>query len=375
MSNRTAARRSFVAFLSALGVLAAGRSLAAGAQEKAVQDATKEPGIYAVFETTKGTIVAKLAYDKVPVTVANFVGLATGDKEWTDPKTGTPVKRPFYDGLKFHRCIAGFMVQAGCPLGNGRGGPGYDFPDEFSPTLRHDAAGVLSMANSGPNTNGSQFFITLGPTPHLNDKHSVFGKVVSGLEAAKAMAAVEMKGAENSTPVADIVMKKVTIVRTGKDALAFDWKTSFAKKDQVATQMKTQKADQDQKDLATLFKTLGVDAAKMQSGAEGLKWIVRKPGTGAVPVKGQRIKAHYTGYLPNGTKFDSSVDRGTPFETEIGVGRVIKGWDAAFTSMKVGEKRVLVIPPSLGYGARGAGGVIPPDATLVFDVELVDIVK
>jgi FKBP-type peptidyl-prolyl cis-trans isomerase len=368
-------RRVVVALLTVLGALAAGRSLAAGPQEKAVQTATTDPGLYAVLVTTKGTIVAKLHYDKAPVTVANFVGLATGEMEWTDPKTGTPVKRPFYDGLKFHRCMAGFMVQAGCPLGNGRGDPGYSFADEFHPALRHDSEGVLSMANSGPNTNGSQFFITLAPTPHLNDKHSVFGKVVSGIEVAKAMAAVEMKGAEHSTPAADILMKKVTIVRTGKDAEAFDWKAHWAKKDQVATKMKTQRAEQDQKDLSTLFKTLGVDGSKMQSNADGLKWIVRKPGTGAVPAKGQRIKAHYTGYLPNGTKFDSSVDRGTPFETEIGVGRVIKGWDAAFTSMKVGEKRVLVIPPALGYGSRGAGGVIPPDATLVFDVELIEILK
>ncbi|MFN8178213.1 MAG: peptidylprolyl isomerase [bacterium] len=341
----------------------------------AVSEATKAPGIYAVFETTMGNIVCQLDYDKAPVTVANFVGLATGEQEWTDPKTNVKVKRPFYDGLKFHRCIKGFMVQGGCPLGNGRGNPGYSFPDEFNPALRHDKPGMLSMANSGPNTNGSQFFITLAPTPHLNDRHSIFGHVVQGQDVAAAMAEVPMSGPENSTPVTDIVMTKVRIVRTGQAAEAFDWKKEFAKKDQLGAKMDAQKSESDKTQMTALFKKLGVDGSKLQKSEDGMQWIVRKPGTGAVPTSGQTIKAHYTGYLLDGTKFDSSVDRGQPFETPIGVGRVIKGWDIAFTQMKVGEKRLLVIPPALGYGARGAGGVIPPNATLVFDVELLDITK
>jgi peptidylprolyl isomerase len=341
----------------------------------AVTEATKAPGIYAVFETTLGNIVCQLDYDKAPVSCANFVGLATGEQEWLDPKTNAKVTRPFYDGLKFHRCIKGFMVQGGCPLGNGRGNPGYSFPDEFSPALRHDKPGMLSMANSGPNTNGSQFFITLAPTAHLNDRHSIFGHVVSGLDVAEKMADVPMTGQENSTPVTDIVMTKVRIVRTGQAAQAFDWKKEFAKKDTLGAKMEAQKSETDTTQLTALFKKLGVDGSKLQKSDDGMQWIVRKPGTGAVPKSGQTIKAHYTGYLVDGTKFDSSVDRGQPFETPIGVGRVIKGWDIAFMQMKVGEKRVIVIPPSLGYGARGAGGVIPPNATLVFDVELIDIAK
>jgi len=371
---RSTARRSVVAIVTALGLAAAGLPLVARAQEAAVKDPTKEPGLYAVFETSKGTIVCRLAFDKAPVTVANFVGLATGETEWKDPQSGSMVKRPFYDGLKFHRCIAGFMVQGGCPLGNGRGGPGYSFGDEFHADLRHEAAGVLSMANSGPGTNGSQFFITLGPTPHLDDRHSIFGKVVSGLDVAEAMAAVPMKGAENSTPLEDIVMTKVRIVRTGAAAEAFDWKKEFAKKDELAARMNTYRAEMDKVQLSKTLETLGVDPAKMQTGEQGLKWIVRSPGSGAVPKSGQMITAHYTGYLVNGQKFDSSVDRGKPFETQIGVGRVIKGWDMAFTQMKVGEKRVLVIPGDLAYGKQGAGGGrIPPDATLVFDVELIGV--
>lgn len=373
MTKAFPARRWVVA-LTALGAVAAGLTAPSRAQETpAVKDATKDPGLYAVFETTKGTIVARLAYDKAPVTVANFVGLATGEMEWKDPQNGEMVKRPFYDGLKFHRCIAGFMVQGGCPLGNGRGGPGYSFGDEFDASLRHDVAGLLSMANSGPNTNGSQFFITLGPTPHLNDRHSIFGKVVSGLDVAQAMATVPMKGGENSTPVDDIVMTKVRIVRTGPEAAAFDWKKEFAKKDELPERMKAYRAGKDKAEMAKLFQTLGVDPAKLTKGEGGLEWFVRQPGTGAVPKAGQTIVAHYTGYLLDGTKFDSSVDRGAPFETQIGVGRVIKGWDAAFTQMKVGEKRLLVIPGDLAYGKRGAGGVIPPDATLVFDVELLEV--
>ena len=369
-----AAARPWVALLTALGAIAAGSNLPACAQETvAVKEATKEPGLYAVFETTKGAIVAKLAYDKAPVTVANFIGLASGEMEWKDPETGAMVKRPFYDGLKFHRCIPGFMVQGGCPLGNGRGGPGYSFGDEFDASLRHDAPGMLSMANSGPNTNGSQFFITLAPTPHLNDRHTIFGKVVAGLDVAQAMATVPMKGAETSTPVEDIVMTKVRIVRTGPEATAFDWNKEFAKKDQLPERMKAYRAGKDKAEMAKLFQTLGVDPAKLQKGEGGLEWFVRQPGTGAVPKPGQKIVAHYTGYLLDGQKFDSSVDRGQPFETQIGVGQVIKGWDMAFTQMKVGEKRVLVIPGDLAYGKRGAGGVIPPDATLVFDVELLEI--
>ena len=372
--TKTIAARHLVAAFTALGALAAGLSVPACAEETpAVKEATKEPGIYAVFETTKGTVVARLAYEKVPVTVANFVGLATGEMEWKDPETGAMVKRPFYDGLKFHRCIAGFMVQGGCPLGNGRGGPGYSFGDEFDASLRHDVPGILSMANSGPNTNGSQFFITLGPTPHLDDRHSIFGKVVSGLDVAQAMAAVPMKGAENSTPVEDILMTKVRIVRTGPAAEAFDWKKEFARKDELLERMKAYRAGKEKAEMAKLFQTLGVDPAKLQKGEGGLEWFVRQPGTGTAPKAGQTIVAHYTGYLMDGTKFDSSVDRGQPFETQIGVGRVIKGWDMAFTQMKPGEKRVLVIPGDLAYGKRGAGGVIPPDATLVFDVELLEV--
>ena len=165
----------------------------------------------ATIETTAGTITVELYPNQAPKTVANFVGLATGEKEWKDPETGQPSHEPFYDGLVFHRVIDGFMIQGGDPLGQGTGGPGYKFADEFHPSLRHSKAGILSMANSGPNTNGSQFFITLGPTPHLDNRHSVFGEVVEGLDIVKKIGAVPT--GRQDRPVKPVVMNHVTIKR------------------------------------------------------------------------------------------------------------------------------------------------------------------
>jgi peptidyl-prolyl cis-trans isomerase A (cyclophilin A) len=172
-----------------------------------------EPGIYARFDTTEGSFTIRLFEKEVPKTVANFVGLADGSKEWKDPATGEKKKGPYYDGVIFHRVINGFMIQGGDPLGQGTGGPGFTFADEFHPSLRHDRAGILSMANAGPNTNGSQFFITLGPTPHLDRKHSVFGEVVEGLDVVRRIGAVPT--GRQDRPVKPVVMNKVTIERVG----------------------------------------------------------------------------------------------------------------------------------------------------------------
>lgn len=170
-----------------------------------------DSGTFAKFSTAEGDFTVKLFDKQAPKTVANFVGLAEGTKEWKDPRSGKMVKKPFYNGLKFHRIIDGFMIQGGDPLGNGTGGPGYEFEDEFDPKLRHSKAGILSMANAGRNTNGSQFFITLAPTPHLNDKHSVFGEVVSGMDVIKKLGSTPV-GA-NDKPIKDEVIKSVTIER------------------------------------------------------------------------------------------------------------------------------------------------------------------
>jgi peptidyl-prolyl cis-trans isomerase A (cyclophilin A) len=167
--------------------------------------------VFAHFETTLGSFTVELYDTKVPKTVANFTGLADGTKEWKHPKTGEKHKKPYFDGIVFHRVIKGFMIQGGDPLGQGYGGPGYQFEDEFHPSLRHDRAGILSMANAGPNSNGSQFFITLGPTPHLDRKHSVFGAVVEGLDVVEKIGKTPTD--KGDRPVTPVVMNKVTIER------------------------------------------------------------------------------------------------------------------------------------------------------------------
>jgi peptidyl-prolyl cis-trans isomerase A (cyclophilin A) len=177
----------------------------------AAETADKKGPLYATLKTSMGDIVIQLFDEKAPKTVANFVGLATGTKEWIDPKTGEKVKRPLYNGTIFHRVIPGFMIQGGDPLGNGTGGPGYRFEDEFHPDLRHTKGGILSMANAGPNTNGSQFFITLGPTLHLDNRHSVFGELVKGQEVVVAIAAVSRDARDR--PVKDVILKEVVISR------------------------------------------------------------------------------------------------------------------------------------------------------------------
>lgn len=314
-------------------------------------------GVYAVFDTAKGEITVELFYKKAPLTVTNFVGLADGTKEWTDPKTGKKIKKRFYDGLIFHRVIPSFMIQGGDPEGTGRGGPGYKFADEFDPTLTHDGPGVLSMANAGPHTNGSQFFITHAATPWLNNKHSVFGRVVSG---QKVVDAIE-KGD---------VMKTVRILRIGKEAQAFKADQAHFEKLEGAAQEAVEKKEREEaQKQSEIIKQKWPGAKKTPSG---LMYEVKKEGSGQKPQKGQKVKAHYTGTLLSGEKFDSSRDRNRPFEFDVGMGRVIRGWDEAFMDMKKGERRILIIPPHLAYGDRGAPPRIPPKATLVFDVELID---
>ncbi len=168
-------------------------------------------GTYAIFETSQGNIVIKLLENEAPNTVANFIGLAEGTKEFTNESTGKKEKRAFYDGLTFHRVIPDFMIQGGCPRGDGRGGPGYSFKDEFHPSLKHSKAGKLSMANSGPNTNGSQFFITVAATPWLDNRHTIFGEIVEGQDVANKISAVARDASDR--PRTPIVLQKVKIER------------------------------------------------------------------------------------------------------------------------------------------------------------------
>ncbi len=310
-------------------------------------------GLYAQFLTTRGEIVARLEFEKTPLTVANFVGLAEGAKR---SNRGAGVR--FYDGLAFHRVIPDFMIQGGDPQGNGMGGPGYDFPDEFNPSLRHARPGVLSMANAGPGTNGSQFFITHIATPWLDGKHTVFGQVVSGQEVVNAIVQGDR-------------IDSLAILRIGEPAKAFQ-SDQAAFDSLLAGHRERQKAQERaaSEDQRTIIEQHWPQASTTPSG---LKYVTTQEGTGeATPKPGDTLTVHYTGTLLDGVKFDSSRDRGTPFRFPVGRGRVIRGWDEAFLGMRRGEQRTLIIPPDLAYGAGGAGGVIPPNANLVFEVELID---
>ena len=308
-----------------------------------------EDGIYANIKTNKGEITLKLEFEKTPLTTANFIALAEGKMKNKRKELGTP----YYDGIKFHRVIADFMIQGGCPDGNGMGDPGYKFADEFHPDLKHDKGGVLSMANSGPGTNGSQFFITHKETPWLDGKHSVFGNVIEGMDVVNSIAQ-------------DDVMESVTISRIGSKAKSFDAVKVFS-----SEQIRLEKeAEKKAKETADANKKLMEGATITESG---LAYIMVKEGSGIQAENGKTVSVHYTGKLTDGTKFDSSLDRNQPIEFVLGQGRVIKGWDEGISYLKVGGKATFIIPSDLAYGERGAGGVIPPNATLIFDVELVDV--
>ena len=306
-------------------------------------------GMYAKIKTNKGDIMLELEFEKTPLTVANFVGLAEGKIKNNKKKVG----EPYYDGLKFHRVIADFMIQGGCPDGNGMGGPGYQFPDEIHPDLKHSGPGILSMANAGPGTNGSQFFITHKETPWLDGKHTVFGKVTEGQDVVDAIAQ-------------DDKIIEIDIIRKGENAKRFDSKAIFDNELEKLEKQAAEKAKKAKEAIDVLKK-----GAKVTSS--GLAYKIIKKGTGAKAEAGKTVSVHYTGKLSNGTKFDSSYDRNQPIEFELGRGRVIKGWDEGISLLNVGSKATFIIPPDLAYGARGAGGVIPPNATLIFDVELVEI--
>ena len=305
-------------------------------------------GLYAKFSTPKGAILLTLTYTETPGTVGNFVGLAEGTIKNDVQAEGTP----YYDGLKFHRVIEDFMVQGGCPQGSGVGGPGYQFNDEFHPDLKHDKPGILSMANAGPGTNGSQFFITHIATPWLDGKHTVFGSVIEGQDVVDAIA-------QNDT------IDTLEIIRVGQAAEAFDAADAFAN-----FESNRLKAIEDQKkaqEAALASVTEGYEKT-----ATGLFYKIETPGVGASPSQGQNVSVHYKGSLLDGTVFDSSYKRNEPIDFPLGVGQVIKGWDEGIALLSKGAKATFIIPADLGYGSAGAGGVIPPDATLQFEVELVD---
>ena len=305
-------------------------------------------GIYAKFTTPKGAILVSLEYEKTPGTVGNFVALAEGNLENSAKKQGDP----YYDGLKFHRVIQNFMIQGGCPLGTGTGSPGYQFDDEFHPDLKHDGPGKLSMANAGPGTNGSQFFITHTETPWLDGKHTVFGNVIEGQDVVDAVS----QGDEMS----------VEILRVGADAENFNAVESF----RTFEGSRAKREEEERKKQQELLDSV---AAGYDETSSGLRYKILQNGEGKQAVKGATVSVHYKGQLLDGTVFDSSYKRKQPIEFPLGIGQVIAGWDEGILLLKVGDKARFVIPSKLAYGERGAGGVIPPNAALIFDVELMDV--
>ena len=330
-------------------------------------------GLYAEIETAKGNMIVKLEFEKVPNTVANFVTLAEGK----NPFVSNEFKgKPFYDGLKFHRVIPDFMVQCGDPMGDGTGGPGYKFKDEFHPDLTHSKAGILSMANAGPSTNGSQFFITHKETPWLDNMHTVFGEVVEGLEVI-------------NTIETDDVIEKITIIRIGNAAKKFDalkifknYYSSVAKEIKEAEEKAQQITENKIKEITTLKAT----GTKTKSG---LIYQIIKKGTEKKPANGTQVLIHYAGYLENGQLFDTSYEDVAKlhgkfdqnranqngyagFPVTIGNLPFIPGFNEGINLMNYGDKLMLYIPSNLGYGEQGAGDAIPPNANIIFEVELLE---
>ena len=345
-----------------------------------------EDGLYAEFVTNKGNFVAELFYEATPMTVASFVSLAEGQGEMVEEDYRG---KKFYDGLKFHRVIEDFMIQGGDPSGTGSGGPGYKFPNEIVDTLQHDSKGLLSMANSGPDTNGSQFFITLKETPWLDGLHTIFGEVVQGQEVVDSIGSVET--AQGDRPVEDIVMQEVKIIRKGKEAKNFDapqvLNREFEEVKNRAAEEEERMADQVQANLQK-FQDMEAEAKELESG---LKIYFNEQTDGEKPNQGDTVLVNYSGYLDDGTLFDSNMEEVArnynvfnqrrkdmngyrPMPVQYGPDApMIPGFREGVEQMSVGDKATLFIPAHLGYGERGAAPVIPPNSDLIFEVELVEI--
>lgn len=305
-------------------------------------------GLYARIDTAKGPISILLAHEKAPLATANFVGLAEGTLD-------ASIGKRFYDGLTFHRVEEGFVVQGGDPAGDGSGDPGYNFPDEFDPALRHDAPGVVAFANYGADTNGSQFYITLAAAPVLDDSYTVFGRVIEGMDVVEKLAAGD-------------VMTKVTILRIGDEAKAF-------KSGQEAWNQYYEIAAEGAKARIRATRKLVTDGilAKWPGlvlRPDGIMSMTLKEGTGPAMRRGYLVNIAYKGMLPNGQVFDQSILHGGPYEFELGIGTVILGWDMMVAEMKMGEKRLVAIPPEFAYGMEGAAGLIPPNSYILFELEI-----
>ena len=322
-------------------------------------------GIYAEFRTEKGTILCQLEFEKTPMTVGNFVGLAEGKFSVEE----TIIPKPYYDGLKFHRVIADFMIQGGCPLGNGTGDPGYKFYDEIVEGLTHNGPGILSMANSGPSTNGSQFFITHKATPWLDGKHTVFGHVVSGMEVVNKIEK-------------DDALNKVTIIRKGEAANSFDAMKAFHSIYDPIRETEMKRAEElklvaemsEDEYSRFMYKEVKKKYKKAKQTKSGLVYVREKKGKRKPKLeKGMQVQLHYTGtFRADGKKFDSSLDRNQVFKFNYKTQKMIAGFEEGITLIGKGGKIKVIIPYYQAYGKAGRKGAIPPYSDLVFDIQLID---
>lgn len=310
-------------------------------------------GMYAKFETSKGDIYTVLEFKKTPMTVGNFVGLAEGQIKNKSKSEG----QHYYDGLKFHRVIPNFMIQGGCPLGTGTGDPGYKFADEFDASLKHAGPGILSMANAGPGTNGSQFFITHVETPWLDNKHTVFGHVVKGQDVVDKIVGSDM-------------LNKLIILRKGAEAEAFDAAKTFEFEKANVGSKAAAKSKEEDAAMAVANAAALKKFENAKTTASGLKYIIEKEGTGESPKSTDTVSVYYRGTFTDGKEFDGNIGQ-KPIS--FGLNQVIAGWTEGLQLMKPNGKAVFYIPFSLAYGAEGYPGVIPPKSDLIFEVELTKV--
>jgi len=346
-----------------------------------------EEGIYAEFVTTKGVMVAKLNYDKTPVTVANFVSLAEGENTMINNKYKG---KAFYNGTIFHRVINNFMIQGGDPLGTGAGNPGYKFMDEFNPDLKHNKAGILSMANSGPKTNGSQFFITDKATPHLDNKHTVFGELVLGLDVEDSIS--NTKTDTNDKPLVDVVIKELNIIRKGKEAKKFDAPDVFMNHFAIEEQKEKEAKEKAEATLKANKERFNKQREESTTLPSGLQYVITEKGTGEKLPENAEILTHYAVYFEDGKLLDTSkletaealdavnerkkaANAYKPITANISPDAgMIPGFKEGLQQLSVGDKATLFIPYHLAYGEAGNRG-IPGKSNLIFEVEIVELLK
>ena len=357
-------------------------------------------GIYAEFITSEGVMVTELFYEDVPATVANFVALAEGNHPMAD---SIYAGKPYYNGLKFHRILKDFMIQGGDPTGTGSGSPGYRFHDELKPDLKHDTIGMLSMANAGYGTNGSQFFILHSVRSYLDGYdangnlkdcknrqvycHTIWGKLRIGFDVLDKIANVEVTGPQKSTPVEPVLIKEVNIIRKGGAARSFDAPAVF-KEQLVVEEERVAEAEAARLAKFESFKNNFDDLRpKAETLASGLQVYWNTKSGGAKPKIGSKVLVDYAGFYPTGELFDTSIQsideaQGSVNAQKVARGlykpaemtyspdaQLIPGFKEALQLMNIGDKVTVFVPYHLGYGERGSRG-IPPKADLIFELEI-----